>query len=352
MAPYIIILIFVTFLSMLGKIFGKDKDSISVIPIIATLALFAGLRDASVGTDTETYIRRFLQYDRVEDVWRTTEVGYNALSIICANISQNYAVLLTAIAIVAVSFYITGIYTTLGVNVTSIFIFITLGSYTFFFNGARQGLAASICFFSLRWLLSRQPIPYFALVGLAATFHHTALVAAPLYFLGHSRFGWKQLTFTAIGALMMVTFLTSFVSLAADLFSDKYAAYAYETDGGGIVTMVFLGIQGLLMAALYKLSPVSDERLDRMLNIYFIGLIPVIAAGLSNINPSGLMRLSYYFTHAGIIFWPILLLGIKSSRLHFIASAGLYTISIFAFILSLSSFSNLVPYAFNSDAGL
>lgn len=61
---------------------------------------------------------------------------------------------------------------------------------------------------------------------------------------------------------------------------------------------------------------VKMKGFSRLLNIYLIGLIPVVAATLSNVNPSGILRLHIYFSQVALILWSMYFLSLtdKSSR--------------------------------------
>src|SRR5699024_5536761 len=160
----------------------------------------------------------------------------------------------------------------------------------FFFNGARQGLAAAVCFLAIPFLLERRFWPYLILILVAATFHRTALVTIPLYWLASPKVDKKRLFYLIIATATLMVSLKSFVNLATNIFSDKYANYANVGEGGGTVTMIFLLMQGALLYYARQFISHKKETYSRLLNIYLIGLVPVVAGVLSNVNPSGILR--------------------------------------------------------------
>lgn len=352
MIPYLALLFVVTGLAFVGKRSGNAARPLYIGMILLVLTLFAGLRDVSIGTDTGTYLRKFAIIYSVDDIWRTTEIGFNALMVLCAEISTSYALFLTAIAMIVVYCYVAGILRMTKHYDIALFLFITLGAYTFFFNTARQGIALSLCFLALPWLLNRRPLPYVLTVGVAALFHHTALVALPLYAFAQPRVSWRQLAFIGIGVVMMVAFLTAFVQLAVDLLADKYASYAQEAEGGGVVMTTFLVAQGLLLFFAGKQMDNPDERYARLLNIYLIGLVPAIAAAISSINPSGLLRLHFYFSHTALLLWPIFISRSRDGLLRNLLLLALAVLAITFFVLTTVTFSNLAPYRLNPEFSL
>lgn len=350
MIPYLILLFTVTTIAYAGRRNGsKGVQYLSVGIIVLLLTLFAGLRYRFVGTDTGNYVRMFLRTNSFSDIWQSTEIGYNVLMLLAKSLSDNYASILILIALTVVGCYISTIVRLTKRYETAIFIFITLGAYTFFFNGARQGIAAAICFLAIPWLLERKPKQYFLFVGLAFTFHHTALIAALLYFLAVPRIGWRQIAIIAGGSVVMTLFLATFVQLATVLVDDKYAAYAAEHEGGGYIMVTFLVAQGALLYFLRNKAKDSFGYYPQLLNIYLIGLIPLIAAVFSNVNPSGIIRLHMYFSTTAILLWPMVFLGISKSKQKIFISLCFLLFTLLFFYVTTSTFSNLVPYRINLE---
>ena len=352
MIPYLILLFTVTMMAYLGRInSSKGVKNLSIIIISLLLVLFAGLRDRAVGTDTGTYISLFMRYGSLDNIFLTQEVGFNTLRILTKTISDNYAIHLVSIALIVVSCYMLTIVRLTKRYETAVFLFIALGFYTFFFNGARQGIAAAICFFALPWLLERKPKQYFLLVGLAFLFHKTAFIAAPLYFIAVSRVGWRQILGVITGAIIITLFLSVFVQVTAVLFGDKYSEYSIaKEEGGGRVTTLFLVCQGLLFYMFKPKLSRDNEVYNRLLNIYLIGLVPIVAAALSNVNPSGILRLHLYFSGTAILLWPMIFMSWKDTPRRMLISLAFAVFTIVYFTLTTSSFSHLIPYQINQGA--
>ncbi|WP_132999547.1 EpsG family protein [Luteimonas arsenica] len=351
MIPYLLLLFFVVFTAYFGRRSGsKVAHRISIGAVMVALVGFAGLRDYRVGTDTGTYVRQFSFSESFASVTdRGSEVGYGLLAWLARNISDSYTVLLLMIAAIVVSCYVPTIVKLTRRYETALFLFITLGVYTFFFNGARQGIAAAICFAALPFLLERRLIPYLLTVGVAALFHQTALIALVLYPLASPRVDWRRLALVGAATVVLVVFLQVFVGLAATLLDDKFAAYAVEGEGGGQVWVAFLLGQGVMLY-LFK-DKVRDQNgyYGRLLNIYLIGLIPAVASTLSGVNPSGLLRLHLYFSSVAVLLWPMVFLQFKTTPLRGLLALGFAGVTLLFFLLTTSTFSNLTPYRLNLE---
>jgi hypothetical protein len=334
-----------------GRRYGSvGVERLALFLSISILVFFAGLRDKAVGTDTPTYVGFLNKITSVDDVFGfKVEPGFNALVLLSGKVGDSYAFLLGIIAGTVVVLYMCTIVRLAKRYETGLFIFITLGAYTFFFNGARQGLATAICFFALPWLLERKAVPYFLLVGFATLFHKTALAAIPLYFLATARVGWRELLVVVVSAGVMASFLSMFAQFTANFIDEKYASYGQKGEGGGHLKVAFLFGQGALLL-LFK-RQVSDPNgyYGRLLNIYLLGLIPALASVIGNVNPSGVLRLTTYFSHAAILLWPMIFLSFRNAQSKAVVSAGFLLVALAFFIMTTSTFSNLTPYRINSE---
>lgn len=351
MIPYLLLLLFVVVVAYLGRRAGNEVvRRISIGAVMLALVAFAGLRDSAVGTDTGTYVRQFRFSESFATVAeRGNEVGYGLLRWLARNISESYSVLLLMIAAIVVACYVPTIVKLTRRYETALFLFITLGVYTFFFNGARQGIAAAICFAALPFLLERRLIPYLLMVALAALFHQTALIALALYPLASQRVHWTRLVALGVATVVLVVFLQVFVDFAAALLDDKFAAYAIEGEGGGQVWVAFLLGQGVMLYLFKDTVRDPEGHYGRLLNIYLIGLVPALASTLSGVNPSGLLRLHLYFSSVAILMWPMVFLQFRTTPLRGLVALGFAGVTLLFFLLTTSTFSNLTPYRVNQE---
>jgi hypothetical protein len=349
MIPYLLLLVFVTVIAYLGRRSGHRGLRLwTLVAVGVVLVLFAGLRDGVVGTDTGNYIRKFYDSDSFYSVIAQPEFGYYLLSWFCRSMSDSYAVLLTSIAAIVVACYMATIVRLAVRYETSLYLFITLGVYTFFFNGARQGLAASLCFLSLPFLLQRRVIPYLLLILLASTFHKTALIAIPLYWVASSKVRWSRLIWLAGTVLVATIFLQVFVGFASDFLGDKYAFYGETGEGGGGIWAAFLVGQGAMLYYFKRFVSDTDGWYARLLNIYLVGLVPVVASVIASVNPSGVLRLHLYFSSTAILLWPMVFRQFRQTPLRAIISLGFMAITMGFFVMTTTTFSHLSPYMVNS----
>lgn len=351
MIPYLLLLLFVVVVAYFGRRSGSPGvRRISIGAVMMALVAFAGARDYRVGTDTGNYVGIFTRSDSLESVWdRGSEFGYGLLSWLARSISDSYTVLLLLIAALVVACYVPTIVKLTRRYETALYLFITLGAYTFFFNGARQGIAAAICFAAIPFLLQRRLIPYVLTVAVATTFHQTAWIALVLYPLASQRVDWRRLVALGAATVVLVAFLQVFVGLAADLLDDKFAAYAEEGEGGGQVWVAFLVGQGAMLYLFKDKVRDPEGHYGRLLNIYLIGLVPALASTLSGVNPSGLLRLHLYFSSVAILLWPMVFLQFRATPLRGLLALGFAGVTMLFFVLTTTTFSGLTPYRMSEE---
>ena len=351
MFPYLtvlLIVVLIVYAARRSRRRGTAALGIGVASVL--LILFAGFRDSRVGTDTGIYVYQFTQVDSLQSALSgDMEVGFLLLNWTAKLVSDSYASLLLLIAAIIVPLYVSTIVRLAKRYETGIYLFVALGVYSFFFNGARQAISAAICFWAIRFILDRRLIPYATAVGLAMLFHKTALVALPLYFLAVPRLRIAGLVGLFAGSLVLAAFLGIFVELTAELLGDRFASYAEEGEGGGRVMGMFLLIQGALLAWLRRFIRDEREIYTRLLNIYLVGLVPVAVSILSSVNPSGLLRLHIYFTAVAVLLWPMVFRHVQGIQQRGMLGFAFVLFTIAFFVTTTSSFSALVPYQLNAE---
>ncbi|WP_201577020.1 EpsG family protein, partial [Psychrobacter okhotskensis] len=303
MLPYFLVLSFVLLWILLER---KALNRTAFwIPLIA-LSLFAGMRSYRVGTDSGTYTRDFRNNLEIYNFKfeEFIEFGYQFLEYIILRLTHNYFWLFFITALIIVYCYLT-IIKKYSVNYWfSIYFFITLGVYTFFFNGLRQGIAMAIFALALPYLLEKRLIPYLIVCFLASLFHNTALFMIPFYFLVNLRIKpiYKILA-TFLGSLFTSRFLIKYISAS----NQRYEGYAAaDQQGGGYVTLGFYTIIIFMIYFIIRIYKIRDKQFMQLFTFYAIGVVFIIPISMLGANPSGPQRLLTYFTWTLVLVLPII----------------------------------------------
>lgn len=340
MLPYFLVLSFVLLWILLER---KTLNRTAFwVPLIA-LSIFAGVRKYHIGTDSGNYTKNFrnnldvynFQFDEF------VEPGYQALEYNLLQLTHNYFWLFFITALIVVYCYLI-IIKKYSVNYWfSVFLFVTLGVYTFFFNGLRQGLAMAIFALALPYLLEKRLIPYILICLLGSLFHNTALFMIPFYFLVNLRISpiYKILA-TFIGSLFVSSFLIQYLAAS----NERYESYAsVDQKAGGFITLGFYTILMFLIYFAIRTYKIKDKQFMQLFTFYAIGVVFIIPIAMLGANPSGPQRLLTFFTWTLVLILPVIFKRINNAYVTSIA----VIIFLIYFILTTSKFSNLTPYVIN-----
>lgn len=178
----------------------------------------------------------------------------------------------------------------------SVILLITLGFYGFSLTGLRQTIAMSICIWSYEYIKKRNFIPFCVTMLLAFSFHKSAIVFFPLYFLG----SMKLRPFNFILIILFCLIIVSFSSIIMEYFNDVFdKSYGREVFGSYIGRFINLIIYIIILIISY-LAYLTDKNYFNVFNnkyntfIYsFILGITIYSLQFFNIGISS--RISMYF---------------------------------------------------------
>jgi len=340
MIPYILVLSLVVFWIVLEK---KSLNRTSFwLPLIA-LTLFAGARSYRVGTDTGIYTKKFnnqlnVEYFRFNE---NVEFGYQALEYAILNMTSDYFWLLIITSLIVIYCYLKVIKRYSIDYWFSVFLFITSGTYTFFFNGLRQGLAMAVFSLALPYLLEKRFIPYLIVCVIASLFHVTALFMIPFYFIVNVKVKpLNKMLLVFIGSLFTSRFLISYISNT----NERYEGYAVAAEkSGGLLTLGFYTVLLVFIYFIIRVYSIKDQDFIKLFTFYATGVVFLIPVAMLGANPSGPQRLLTYFTWTLVLILPIILKKINN---FYVTSMAIILFVIY-FSLTTTRFSNLTPYMIN-----
>lgn len=171
----------------------------------AILSSVAGLR-YYVGTDYHAY---YLDYPLYVKEWRVRienwdEPGISFIAKIVSWFSSDGAAFIFACAVLTVSLFVF----TLAKNTNDFFFVVMLyvftGCWSGCFNGVRQYLAAAILFAGHRLIYERKFIKFCIVVFLAASFHVTALIMLPIYFIINRKLDINKIVLIMVSGIALI----------------------------------------------------------------------------------------------------------------------------------------------------
>jgi hypothetical protein len=325
---------------------------VSMFFVFLALVLFAGLRSSDIGTDTNNYVGSFQSYrvatTSVLDSKSSVEIGYLFIEKMCRNITDQYWFLLTIIASI-VMFFSLKVFKKLSVNLwLSIFIFITLGFYLFFFNGARQGIAAAIYGMAIVQLVKGNFKKYVLWVLFAALFHKTVLITIPAYFLIKSKYSLKKIILAFVLSLGLISSWVYLITLFPGFLSEHYLAYDNRGALGGVLLTVCYFIMTVFFIRVRKFISANDRYLyDLFLNLTVFHTLIYLVILITGEDIS-MLRLAHYFSFGFVLIWPIIFRNLKvfNSLVPRIVFVLVHLVFYYVYVYKMS---DLMPYQFNPE---
>lgn len=351
MLPYLLLLVCVYTITLFGRRYGSPMlGRLALLVTTVAIILFAGLRDFSVGTDTLNYKRWFDNYYDFFSVFGIeTDPLFSVLIFLSKSLSDSFSLFLVLTSAVAVVPYVLAIFRMVARYEVGIYLFITLGAYTFIFNGQRQAIAMAITFWAVRFILSKKFFPYAISVVFASFFHFTALVALPLYYIASAKLRLSRV-FSILGvSIILGALVNSYLGPLFQLVDPRFASYAISGEGGGAVMVAFLMVQAMILISLRRIIRYDKSKYNALLNIYLVSLVPALVSTVASLNPSGVLRLHLYFSNMSIILWPMILEQVGKRERGFFAIIFVF-ITLLFFIITTTSYSDLTPYMINMES--
>ena len=316
---YILIILFIAYLAY-QELNGVRLSKSGLLFALGGLCLFVGLGDMLGGYDRYIYGELF---DNVADVINSgspnfkdayifdlysSEFGYCWLNVIIGYITRNrYIFILLLTIIIYVNLY--QILQKYAHNYAFALLIFMAFWFFFTFTYLRQVLAATFAWYSIKYILNRDLKKFIAVMLLAFSFHNSAIIFFPLYFVPIIKFKRDVIIYIAV-----VMFLLGLSGLPSSLYEaygeasgslarahgysgDSNARWAYLIEAFVILLFIFRNYDALFqsklqtlmtnMAIIFALILVffyNSENGGRLTWFYMIGVIVTLSnLALSNI---------------------------------------------------------------------
>lgn len=343
MWPYIFVLFSSCAWIILAGKFNANNRAV-YIPLLILVTL-ASLRHYTVGSDAPSYtiLFRIPVSTDAFTVNKDVELGYQIFLKAMINLYDNYAEYFFTVSLIIVLPILLLLRKYSENYLFSYYIYITFGFYTALFNPVRQMIAVSLCFYASKYILERKIIPYIIMVAFASSFHISAWVMLPMYFVCNYNI---RVELKCLGA-----FITSLMGasiainyLAAD--NSRYSNYTetMTSNGSGVFTVILYVAMAVFVYLFGSKLRKSNNVYKVAEQLYLIGvciLVPLIAL---KTDPSGPQRIIAYFSVYLMLVFPFLLKHINNKII-------LLIFSIFCFvyyILTTLYFGQIYPYKLNN----
>lgn len=241
MLVYSLNLLFTTILNYLSRLIKNKNVSLFFWgSAILVASLVSGLR-YGVGTDFFSYEQWFRHFLTYPINWNNyQDISFTILIKSLQLFTDNPQLLFLVSAFMTNLLVMLFIKKNTDLYDLGFFLFITLYFYYSSLNIMRQWIAISIFLYSLKYAFDKKIIKYFLLVLLASTFHASALLMLPIYYIFR-----LKVNIINIFVIFIISFIIAFnfnaiiiklATLLPFLNADRYIAYfdsSFATSGGG-----------------------------------------------------------------------------------------------------------------------
>lgn len=152
-----------------------------------------------------------------------TEWGYSFLNLAVGFFTGNAQWLYAVVAAITLALLFYGVFRFSPDPALSLFLFVTMGYLFSSFNILRQYVSIALVFASLRLIERRRFVPFVLVVLAAASFHKTAVIMLPLYFLLHLRLKQSYMLMLTLFGCGMIALRGPLTTLLVNTFYPQYA---------------------------------------------------------------------------------------------------------------------------------
>lgn len=290
-------------------------NKILIFGALTSLVATSGLR-SNIG-DTFNYKNIYVDNDFTwEYILSQKDYGFGVLQMILKNyISEDQQIMIFTAALITNVLIVIVLYNYSRMIEISLYVYITGGLFLVSMNGIRQVLAAAIAFTAINYLLKGKWFKYFLIVFLASTFHLSALILIPIYFLVRFKAWSKTTIIVIVFSILAVIGFDRFIELLFIALEDtQYSAYESFDEGGSNILRSLVAGAPLFIAYLgrKKLKVIFPES-DYIVNMAILGFVFMVISTQSWI----FARVSIYFELYQIILisWIVKLFAKKDGRI-------------------------------------
>ncbi len=276
------------------------------------------------------------------------EMGYVYSNAIFKLISENFNLFLLFLGVVS-SIFLYVIFQKFSKYIyLSLLIFVSKFYLYYFFTAQRQIIAMLICWLGIYFIIKRKLLYFILIVILASTFHTSAIVFLPAYFLFNLRIK-KQNVFLILFCAIFVAVVNGgkIIGLTTGkiLENDKALIY-FENASNATNLLNFIELLPLFFIAISKRDAL--EKKIKYYNLFINFFIFYTVTYIAFYQYNFIVRITSYYLLGYVFIVPVLLSLIKSKRDAFgvVIFLSLYYFIIYVrYILTFSGGEGVFPYS-------
>ncbi|MDY3304982.1 MAG: EpsG family protein [Clostridia bacterium] len=345
MTVWIGLFIWIVIAKALVGVLSTDKRKRTFLILVGiALVLIMGCRYADIDSrgDLNNYARL---YTKIKDVEWKSVIGYN-------NMEPGYLIMnkfLSTVlpwtqsiifieAFICVFSTFRFIYKNCRDVYLAVLLYLAQGPFIFQLTGFRQAIAMSICLFAVEYVKKRKLFRFLILVGLACTFHTTAVMFIPFYFVANFKLSFKTIAIYTVYYILMLFSAPMLLLWGSNLTGSDYTEAGFLGNlTGSLINLFFYAVT--LFLALY-ISKHGGETIRWKWNMSFLGVVIYLMRFIS----LPFERISFYFSSGIEVYLPELVIDAFDEKGKKAAYYGFVCICILLFLVRAKN--TIGPYKF------
>lgn len=279
MFPYLLVFIIATIYLLNSNKRHAGRDKFLLASFFAYLAIFVGLGDMIGGYDRYIYGDGF---DAIADVMRTSrdlsqviylvhanEYGYFVWEVFVSLFTENRYIFIFVTTLLAYVLYFNAFKKYIEDYPLGVILFLGL-FYYFTMTYLRQVLACGIAWQSFKYIWDRKPIAFFSIILIAYTFHSSAILFMPAYFIPRKKYTKDFIIIMlAVSLIIGLTPLPLKLLASQDDNSRAGLGYGEQMQGFRIEYVLEVILFVYILFKNYSFIP-NDKKNLTMLNLSFV----------------------------------------------------------------------------------
>lgn len=333
-----------------------SKPFIGLVILIAALIVACRV---SVGTDWETYVTFYYSGINLSSPIGTMEPGFTLIRFICYHLGLTHAVFFLVVSLISLIIYYE-VSRMLGIRyfMTVLFVYVSIFFSNHQFSLVRHGLAVSIIWLAIAFLINGKVIKALITVIIASSIHMMAVFYIPFIFLLN-----KQLSKKNVFIMIAFSFICIFAQLSQKIISSFSFLYNIDRVIGYLTSSNFVVDRGLSLGSLFLIVNFvffyfyfqnyykDDSRYRIILNALFWCFV---LTGVLNAFAAIITRVCNVLYVAYIFAIPLISENIKKRDLRLIFNVIMLLYLTFIFPKTFSfreetGESTLLPYRFDTE---
>lgn len=301
---YVILSVAVFILLLISKKVTGKKKKILIGIAFALVFLVAAIR-VGVGTDYYAYQKWF---NKTEKISGFMNCGFDLMVLILKVFTNNSQWLFAVSAFIILAFMFKAAVNEQENYELSMLFFITLSFFFSSNNGVRQWLSIAILMYSIKYIKSKELWKFLLFVVIASTFHITAFVFIPLYWILNIKVNNKIRIVMLILCIAIVVFLLSdnriysIIKVVMPFYYRRYISTnnVLLTEGGSSIFPVLLavGVSGYYLIFEKRARKANDY--DYRINASMVLIVSAIVSTYGSLYA----RIAGYFSPMIIFLVP------------------------------------------------